>query len=58
VRPPADVDGPEFHDLFERNLGFAPRVQVVLARRIANVITGAIIAAIVGIGYFVYSRTR
>jgi hypothetical protein len=53
-----DEDDPEFHDLFEQNLGFAPRPQIVLARRIANVIVGALLLAIVGIGYFVYSRTR
>jgi hypothetical protein len=58
AKPPGGEDDPEFHDLFEQNLGFAPRAQIVSARRIANVIVGVLLLAIVGIGYLVYSRTR
>jgi hypothetical protein len=58
VKPPRGEDDPEFHDLFEQNLGFAPRAQIALERRIANIIVGAILLAIAGIGYFVYSRLR
>jgi hypothetical protein len=57
VKPPGDEADPEYHDLFERNLGFGPRAQIVLARRIANVIIGVIVLAIVGLSYFVYSRS-
>jgi hypothetical protein len=58
MKPSEDEDDPEFHDLFEQNLGFAPRAQIVLARRIANVIVGVLLFAVTGLIYFVYSRAR
>jgi hypothetical protein len=58
AKAPGDEDDPEFHDLFEQNLGFAPRAQIVWARRIASGIIVVVLLAIAAIGYFVYSRTR